>query len=493
MKRFSKTPVAMRFAVLLLLAGCLALHGANALAQKPAEAAGTGSRAVSALLVSDIHFDPFMDPAKVARLNSAPASGWEAILAEPESVDGPAHFGTLLEACHTRGMDTSYPLLASSLKAMREDGASVKFITVSGDLIAHSFACKYRTLFPQASPDEYRAFVEKTIAFVIDSLRGDFPGVPVYAALGNNDSDCGDYRLDAHSEFLASTGKIVAGDLPAAERKTAEEDFAAGGYFSASLPLPHTRLLVLDDVFLARSYATCAGKPDAQAAADQIAWLKQQLDRARRKKEKVWVMAHIPPGVDPYSTATKSGNICAGKAPQMFLSSEAMAETLAAYGDVIRLAIFAHTHMDEMRLLMDRESAGLHAPVAVKMISSISPINGNHPAFTLASVSAASAVMTDYRVFAASNGTGVGTTWSEEYDYAKEFRQPDFSAENLSLLVDQFKGDAAAQSPVSQSYLSHYYVGGGARELAPFWPQYVCAVDHDEPDAYRACVCAGGP
>jgi sphingomyelin phosphodiesterase acid-like 3 len=493
MRRHLKTSSAPCVAAVFALCSCLGVVGANAFAQKPAEAKGMGSRDVSALMVSDIHFDPFMDPAKVARLNAAPASEWKLILAEPESVDGPAHFGMLLEACHTRGMDTSYPLLASSLKAMREDGASVKFITVSGDLIAHSFPCKYKTLVPQASPDEYRAFVEKTIEFVIGALRADFPGVPVYAALGNNDSDCGDYRLDAHSEFLAGTGKIVAGDLPASERKTAENDFAAGGYFSAALPLPHTRMLVLDDVFLARSYATCAGKPDAQAAADQIAWLKLQLDRARREKEKVWVMAHIPPGVDPYSTATKSGNLCAGKAPQMFLSSEAMAETLAAYGDVIRLAIFAHTHMDEMRLLMDRESAGLHAPVAVKMVSSISPINGNRPAFTVASVRAATAVMRDYRVFAASNQTGVDTTWSEEYDYAKEFRQPDFSAANLSLLVDQFKGDAAARSPVSQSYLSHYFVGGGARELQPFWPQYVCALDHDSANAYRACVCAGEP
>jgi hypothetical protein len=34
------------------------------------------------------------------------------------------------------------------------------------------------------------------------------------------------------------------------------------------------------------------------------------------------------------------------------------------------------------------------------------------------------------------------------------------------------------------------FVGAGARELAPFWPLYVCALDNDDPDAYRACVCA---
>ena len=42
---------------------------------------------VPALLVSDIHFDPFHDPARAARLVDAPVSEWNAILAEPPSPD----------------------------------------------------------------------------------------------------------------------------------------------------------------------------------------------------------------------------------------------------------------------------------------------------------------------------------------------------------------------------------------------------------------------
>ncbi len=98
-------------------------------------------------------------------------------------------------------------------------------------------------------------------------------------------------------------------------------DFAAGGYYSVSLPAPveTTRLLVLDDLFMSDRYQTCGGKADAAPAAAQIAWLKQQLNEARDKKEKVWVMAHIPPGVDSYSTARKWMTICAGGKPKMFL------------------------------------------------------------------------------------------------------------------------------------------------------------------------------
>jgi sphingomyelin phosphodiesterase acid-like 3 len=477
------------FAWVFALSGCLAVLEAGACAQPPAATKGAASRTVKALMVSDIHFEPFWDPAKVAQLSAAPANAWKAILAGPDSADRAQRFSELEQSCKARGVDTSYALLASSLAAMRADAGGARFVTVSGDLIAHSFECKYRTLYPQASAAEYRALVEKTIEFVVGSLRETVPGVPVYVALGNNDSDCGDYQLDAHSEFLAAVGRVVADGLPEADRKQAMEDFAAGGYFSAALPIKSARMLVLDDVFMARKYATCAGKPDARAGAEQVAWLKAQLERGRSEKENIWVMAHIPPGVDPYSTATKSENICTGKAPTMFLSSEAMEETLAEYGDVIRLAIFAHTHMDEVRLLVNQKPTDWHGPVAAKLVPSISPINGNAPAFTMAEVDLETAVLKDYRVFAASNKTGVGATWSEEYDYARDFGQPAFSAAAVRRLIDEFAADRAGQSPVSQNYLSHYFVGAGARELAPFWPEYVCALNHDEPTAYRGCVC----
>ncbi len=493
MTRNSRAVLSPFFAGVIALCGCAAGFGAEAFAQHAPGPKGAAPETVKALMVSDIHFEPFWDPGKVAKLAAAPESGWKAILAAPDSADREQSFSGLEENCQTRGADTSYPLLASSLRAMRADAGGAKFITVSGDLMAHSFDCKYKALFPQALPGDYRAFVEKTIAFVMGELREAFPGVPVYEALGNNDSDCGDYQLDAHSAFLADTGKIAAADFPAPERKTAEEDFAAGGDFNAALPIPHTRMVVLDDVFMARKYKTCEGRPDAPAAASQIAWLKQQLDDARSQKEKVWVMAHIPPGVDPYSTAIRSGNLCADEQPQMFLSSEELAETLARYGDVIQLAIFAHTHMDELRLLIDRKSAGLHQPVAVKMVPSISPVDGNDPAFTVAAIDPASAMLVDYRVFAASNQTGVGTEWSEEYDYAKDYDEPAFSAPAVGDLVEKFAADGAAQTPVSESYLSHYFAGAGGRadELKLFWPMYVCALDHDEAEAYRECVCAG--
>lgn len=446
---------------------------------------------VKALFVSDIHFEPFRDPAKAVKLAAAPASEWSAILAAPDSTDRDAQWAAIEKACPTRGEDTTYALYASSLRAIRKEAADARFVTVSGDLIAHSFTCKFAAVFPNAAPGDYRAFVQRTIDFVVTSLRKALPSVPVYAALGNNDSDCGDYQLDPNSAFLESTGKLMAADLPDSEKPRAEHDFATGGYFSASLPVPiqHTRILVLDDLFMSRRYASCGKKEDPAPAAAQIAWLEQQLNEARRSGEKVWVLAHIPPGIDAYSTATKGANICAGKPPTMFLSSEVLPEALAKYGDVIRLAIFAHTHMDELRLLEPEKPAAEERGVAVKMVSSISPVDGNNPSFTVARIEPRSATLKDYRVFVASNQTGVDATWTEEYDFAKAYHEPDFSAASVNKLIADFDADPTGQSPESQNFIQSYSPGHGLRELQAFWPQYLCALKHDDGAAFATCVC----
>ena len=468
--------------------------GLSALAVRiPAQAvANGGANSIQALFVSDIHFEPFRDPGKAAQLAAAPVGDWDAILAAPASADAAAQWTKVDQACPTRGADTSYALYQSSLHAIHAQAAEAKFVIVSGDLIAHSFSCKFAAVFPKATPADYRAFVEKTIVYVLANLRAALPGVPVYAALGNNDSDCGDYQLDADSAFLKESGKVFAADLENDEQAQALKTFAAGGYYSVSLPAPveKTRLLVLDDLFMSVRYQTCGGKADAAPAAAQIAWLKQQLNEARDKKEQVWVMAHIPPGVDSYATARKWMELCGGGKPKMFLSSEALPEVLADYGDVVQLAIFAHTHMDEVRLLVPAKASVAQKPVAVKMVASISPIDGNNPSFTVATIDPAHAILEDYRVIAASNQTGVDTTWSEEYDFAKAYHEPAFTAATVGNLIVGFNADQAAQTSASQNYLRYYMTGVDMQMMALIWKPYVCSLTSAATDAYRECVCS---
>ena len=469
-------------------------HSEHANAQAAASGALPASETIPVLLLSDIHFEPFWDPGKVPQLVAAPVSEWKAILAAPQSADRETRFASLERSCPSRGEDTSNALFESSLRAIQTHAAGAKFATLSGDLISHGFNCKYAALFPHPAPVDYRAFVEKTLDYVIEELGSSLPGVPVYVAMGNNDSDCGDYRLNAHSEFLSAVGGEVAKEFPLPDRQSAMETFAAGGYYSVALPAPmrNGRLLVLNDIFMSSNYRTCSGKADQTAVDAQLAWLEQQLADARRNKETIWVMGHIPPGVDLHGTVTKMRDICHGQSPEMFLSSEKMADELVEFSDVVRVAIFAHTHMDEMHVLT-AERGGRHAAlgsgVVVKGVSSISPINGNAPSFTLARIHTSSAALVDYQVFSASNQTGVDAVWKEEYDYAKTYHEDAFTPASVSKLIAGFKADPDAKTKASQDYIRDFFPGSGS-PLGLVWPQYACSMANDSAQGFSSCVCS---
>lgn len=448
---------------------------------------------IPALFISDIHFDPFHDPAKVRQLVAAPASRWSSILSRPPSPNQPQAFTALQQTCHARGVDTPDTLFRSSLRAMRARQPDAKFMLVSGDLVAHAFSCRYRALFPYATRAEYQSFVEKTIRYVVGQLRASFPRMPIYVALGNNDSACGDYRLDPSNNFLANTAHIVATGLPASDRAAAIQNFSQNGSYSVLMvsPMKNTRLIVLDDLFLSKGYRSCAGERDSAPADAQISWLRDQLEDARQAGQKVWIMGHIPTGIDPYATARRLGAMCGHLHPVLFLSSTKLADLLIEYADVVRLGIFAHTHMDEIRLLQPENTASGSASLAVviKMVPSISPVDGNDPSFTIARINPSSATLQDYKVVSASNHTGIGTRWSVEYDFAQSFHQQQFSPATVRTLIAKFAADPDANTAVSQQYIRHYFIGDRSSELKPFWPQYICALANANIESYAACVC----
>jgi sphingomyelin phosphodiesterase acid-like 3 len=186
----------------------------------------------------------------------------------------------------------------------------------------------------------------------------------------------------------------------------------------------------------------------------------------------------------------KMADVCGGQKPGMFLPSEKMADMLTNSGDVVELAIFAHTHMDEMRLLKNESHPSASSkPVAVKMVSSISPNHGNNPSFTVAQVDPGSAALVDYRVFAASNQTGVNAKWTEEYDFARSYNEKEFSSASVNRLITSFAADPSAKTKVSQSYIEDFSAGSSSLVLQMFWPQYVCTLSNHTAEAFKKCVC----
>ena len=397
--------------VIVLAAGCLAAASPLAAQSPPTPPP------VTALFLSDIHLNPFHDPALLAALTGQPA---------PAPAATPALAATQ-DFCR-RLSDTPDALFLSSLAAMKSHAASVRFVTVSGDLLSHQFtrcftafvlqtvptsseAVQYRSL-TAGQQQRYRDFVIRTVSYVTTHLRDTFPNIPIYYALGNNDSGCGDYNLDPNDEFLRRTAPLVAAGIAGTARTAPLNlpDFnlsissswqATGSYNVPLAALPNTHLIVIDDVFLSAAHKTCSGADDPATGNAELAWLTQQL-QSLQPNEKVWIMGHIPPDLDLYASVKQ-------RHPVMFLAYD-LDSVLAPYSAAIRLAIFAHTHIDGLTQLPSTN-------ITLKSVQSISPDHGNPPTFTLATIDPATSTLLSYTlVTAAKSPDAFDYTWPAASD-----------------------------------------------------------------------------
>jgi sphingomyelin phosphodiesterase acid-like 3 len=376
---------------------------------------------------------------------------------------------------------------------MKEMAPQAQFATLTGDLLVHSLRCRFDLLVPGKTDAEYREFVEKTAVYVLDQVKLTL-GVPVYVALGNNDAWCKDYGMDPGNSFLKATEPAVLSVVPVdgADRKADVASFEDIGDYSVLMakPMEKTRLIVMDDLFQSARYTDCAGKPNPAPGEVQIAWLEKELAAAKRRGERVWVMAHIPPGIDSYKTVTGGKNVCKGDQPVMLLSNEKMMDLMSKYSDIIKLGLFAHMHMDEMRLYGGEGAGdGPKGRVAIKIVPPITPLASNVPSFTVAKVNPATAQLVDYTVYAASNPTGVNENWKKTYSYGETYQQMVYSPEALSELMEKFEGDPEAQGSASGAYLRRVIAGEKGLLLRGFWPEYTCMMQNNTAKSFAACFC----
>ena len=122
------------------------------------------------------------------------------------------------------------------------------------------------------------------------------------------------------------------------------------------------------------------------------------------------------------------------------------------------------------------------------MVPAISPVNGNHPSFTVARVDPAAASLVDYAVFVASDSAG--TSWSKEYDYAETYHQAVFSPVALTQLLDTFRSDPEARTAESQAFIRNFVAGDGSSLIKPLWPEYVCALSRVTSKGFSECACS---
>ena len=458
----------------------------------PASATQT-TRGKTFLIASDIHFNPMSDENLVAALSASDPTQWETILARSKSTSFSQY-----------GEDTNWWLLQSSLDQMRATLPHPAFIIMTGDLLAHQFPQTYLKATHDTNRENYRNFVLKTVEFLALEFHKRFPDTKVLLTPGNNDEECGNYSIRAGGAFLHDTSDLA--------RKLAQADaqFTSSWEALGSYDIPHptirgARIISLNTVFFSDKYHAAkfsenCDRIDSTAAADLFAWLESRLNAAQQAHEKVWLMFHIPPGIDSYSTVIKyqtlsktavppaTEKLCASAIVPMWQPKwTAQFQTLLAkYEGTVIVSLAGHTHTDDFRLI---NSAGAK-PEFVLISPAISPVYRQNPAFRVVtfandgSLSDESVYYLTNLEFASSKTRG---EWAKEYTFSQEWKLGRPDAASLAILYEQIK----TNPEVRDEWVKLYNVSSAAAYLpANTTPGLYCAVEELDPETYSNCYCA---
>lgn len=419
------------------------------------------------VVLSDLHFDPFTQPRIVDRLAAAPPERWRSIFATG-GVTAPSG----------RGSDTNDALLESTLDGARNAVPDPRVVIIAGDFLAHDFRAKFNRTAKAHDDSAYAAFVDKTIAFLAWELQAAFPRARLLPVIGNNDNVCGDYQSTPRDAFLAHMAAAWAASVGAADPNAFIAQFSTGGYYTTPLPVGRAQAIVLNDVFWSAKYKNACGDPKADPGGDELRWL-QSTQAAMAAGTPVWVIAHIPPGVDVYATL----NAPAGSAAVPFLTEQFNAAFLTALdsGSTVVMSITGHTHMDSFRAIGPDPSTP-RAPMIV--VPAVSPIFGNAPAFAVLDVDAVTAQVDDEQVYILTKNRD-DWTWRREYDFDSVYGRGPIDGADLWRVQQAIFDDER----VRRRFEAFYQSGDGVAPITDAtWRAYWCANVALTVTEYTACA-----
>ncbi len=473
----------LRACILVLLPLLLISGAAGQLARKNAPG--------RLLIASDIHFDPMADPALVTDLAAADLSQWEAILQRSK-----------LTAFSSYGQDTNWWLLRSALDAMVRAEPHPALVMFTGDLLAHDFPKTYQSITHDSEPEHYRAFVLKTVDFVALELRKRFVAAKILLTPGNNDDDCGDYNIEPNGAFLHDTAER-ARDL-AMEGEPFSATWKSLGSYSLEHPTLHgVRILSLNTVFWSEKYRAASfshgcATVNSTAASDLLTWLESQLADAQQSHEKVWLMFHIPPGIDGWATThpydgTSAGTrgsatSCASSVAPMWVPewTARFDSLLERYRSTVLASFAGHTHVDDFRVIGTK---GANQEF-VLIEPAISPIYDQNPGFRIVDFRSDGTLADQTTYFLTNLKQAGGKTrgrWRREYTFSRRWKVRQLDGASLARIYEEI----ASRNTARDVWLQLYMVSSSAAPIpAKDVRGLYCAIGGLSQQSYESCYCA---
>jgi hypothetical protein len=423
--------------------------------------------------LSDVHFDPTANPKLVDTLVQASIDEWPRILASSP----PARFPQF-------GEDTNWLLLSSAFDSIRKTASDVQFAIVTGDLLAHHLHEKFQNTAKEHDEEAFQRFSRKTIEFVGQQLLTLIPGKPVLFTLGNNDNDCVDYELHPNGAFLnegAAWFRQLLGSL--ASDQSNSDWIALGSYNVAHPSLKRYRIIAVNSIYFSPKYRdACTAAVEGDPAQEEMHWLESQLAAARNDQQKVWLILHIPPGVDGYTTAHTTPGTDPKKIVWMWKPTytEQFRALLTRFHGTVTISLAAHEHMDDFRLIDNS---------LVLLTPALSPIYQQNPAFRLVDFKTDGTLSNDQTYYLSDMAAllnGAAPEWKLEYSYAATWQLPQLDFKNFRKLYQRIELQPEARAHWMTLYSVSHPAGNAITPRT--FPWLFCASGNTTEPTYDSCV-----
>ncbi len=442
------------------------------------DSSGTSTESKLPLVIfSDVHFTPFYDATIFNDLVNSPVEEWADIFQRSSVTE-----------LSSWGQETNYPLLIRVLDAASRSVGEGQAVIFTGDILAHNFPETFFELYGEEDHDALRSFVYKTVVFFATQVRERLGNVPVMFTLGNNDSYAGDYLLVPGGAFLADTAEAFYDTflLGWADRKNYFSTYPAGGYFVAESPGAKVLFVCLNSILFSKHRTDgCTDAPD-NAATIQLDWLEQVLEKAHTDKKKVFMVSHIPTGMSVYSTVQKymdaSGKISDAQVFWTESCQTRFLEICRKYESVIEIVFSGHTHMDEYRLIPNRDGEACKATIVTPAVS---PQFGNNPAFKVLTLRGEDWKPLDYRSVSCDLNLS-SPDFSTCYVFSEAYSTEMPLEESLVALFPKMKNNDGDR----KNYARFYYSGHDDANIIDdtTWPAYWCGIGRMDRNKYIECV-----
>ena len=210
-------------------------------------------------------------------------------------------------------------------------------------------------------------------------------------------------------------------------------------------------------------------------------WLTSELELARRQQKRVWLLMHVPPGLDSYLEEKSGGHSLAAEMwkPEFM---QRYLKLIEQYRDVLHVSFTGHTHMDDFRIdRLDGKPVLLH-----KIAPAISPIFGNNPGFQAFEIDPQTSVISNWKTYSLNLADPRATKqWRLEYENRTTYQLESLNAQSAEQLFRFMH--AHPDSALAATYRKQYSLGAFVIKETDL-PIYLCTILSATYPQFTACL-----